>query len=99
MSGPRIVRPEDVLSDEENTGMLNGLAVRKGSVAAFIANVKVLESLAPTDPGYPAVEAQLRALAPAVRAVGVLDVFAPRSATIAAIVGEGRLSENSAAGS
>jgi hypothetical protein len=99
MSEPRIVRPEDVLSDEENTGMMNGLAVRKGSVAAFIANVKILESLAPTDPGYPEVEAQLRALAPAVRAVGVFDVFAPRSTTIAAIVGENRLSENSTAGS
>jgi hypothetical protein len=99
MAEPRIVRPEDVLSDEENTGMMNGLEVRKGSVAAFIANVKILESLAPTDPGYPEVEAQLRALAPAVRAVGVFDVLAPRSATLAAIVGEDRLSGNAAAGS
>jgi hypothetical protein len=99
MAEPRIVRPEDVLSDEENTGMMGGLEVRKGSVAAFIANVRILESLAPTDPGYPEVEAQLRALAPAVRAVGVLDVFAPRSATIAALVGEDRLSGNAAAGS
>jgi hypothetical protein len=30
----------------------------------------------------------LRALVPAVRAVGVLDVFAPRTAAIAALIGE-----------
>jgi hypothetical protein len=88
MSEPRIVRPEDVLSDDANTGMMDGLEVRKGSIAAFIANVRILESLAPGDPDYPAVEEQLHALAPAVRAVGVLEVFAPRSATIAAIIGE-----------
>jgi len=55
----------------------------QGSVAAFIANAKILESLAPTDALYAEVEAQLRALVPAVRAVGVLDVFAPRTAGIA----------------
>jgi hypothetical protein len=86
MSEPRAVRPEDVLADEVNSTTLNGTEVRKGSVAAFIANAKILESLAPTDPGYSAVEAQLRALVPALRAVGVLDVFAPRTAAIAALI-------------
>jgi len=88
MSEPRAVRPEDVLADEVNSATLNGTEVRKGSVAAFIANAKILESLAPTEPLYSEVEAQLRALVPAVRAVGVLDVFAPRTAAIAALIGE-----------
>jgi hypothetical protein len=65
-----------------------GTEVRKGTIAAFIANAKILESLAPTDPRYAEVAAQLRALTPAVRAVGVFDVLVPRTATIAAPVGE-----------
>jgi hypothetical protein len=88
MSESRVVRPEDVLADEVNSATLNGTEVRKGSVAAFIANAKILESLAPTDPLYSEVEAQLRDLVAAVRAVGVLDVFAPRTAAIAALIGE-----------
>jgi hypothetical protein len=82
------VRPEDVLADDVNSATLNGTEVRKGSVAAFIANAKILESLALTEPLCSEVEAQLRALVPAVRAVGVLDVFAPRTAAIAALIGE-----------
>jgi hypothetical protein len=82
------VRPEDVLADDVNSATLNGTEVRKGSVAAFIANAKILESLALTEPLYSEVEAQLRALVPAVRAVGVLDVFAPRTAAIAALIGD-----------
>jgi hypothetical protein len=88
MSDPRAVRPEDVLADDVDSATLNGTEVRKGSVAAFIANAKLLESLAPTDPLYSEVAAQLSALVPAVRAVGVLDVFAPRAAAIAALIGE-----------
>jgi hypothetical protein len=88
MSEPRAIRPEDVLADEVNSTTLNGAEVRKGTVAAFIANAKILESLAPTDPHYGEVEAQLRELVPAVRAVGVLDVFAPRTAAIAAVIGQ-----------
>jgi hypothetical protein len=88
MSAPRAVRPEDVLADEVNSATLNGTEVRKGSIAAFIVNAKILESLAPTDPVYSEVEAQLRALVPAVRAVGVLDVFAPRTAAVAALIGK-----------
>ncbi|MCU1695483.1 MAG: hypothetical protein JWR34_1546 [Mycobacterium sp.] len=82
------MRPEDVLADDVNSATLNGTEVRKGSVAAFIANAKILESLALTEPLYSEVEAQLRALVPAVRAVGVLDVFAPRTAAIAALIGD-----------
>jgi hypothetical protein len=77
-----------VLADDVDSATLKGTEVRKGSVAAFIANAKLLESLAPTDPLYSEVETQLRTLAPAVRAVGVLDVFAPRTAAIAALIGE-----------
>jgi hypothetical protein len=51
-----------------------------------VANVKLLEGLDPTDPGYQEVVDQLRALVPAVRAVGVFDVLAPRSPVLAGII-------------
>lgn len=88
MTGSPGVRPEDVLPDETNTVTMDDVTVRKGSVAAFVANVKLLEELPPGSPDRPAIEARMRALAPALRAVGVLDVFAPRSAAVAAILGE-----------
>lgn len=84
----RAVSAEDVLPDDQNAATVNGMAVRKGSVAAFIANAKLFESLAPSDPDYLAVQAQLRSLTPAVRAVGVFDVLQPRSTALAALIDE-----------
>jgi hypothetical protein len=86
MSGARAVRPEDVLPDEVDVGTMNGVSVRKGTIGAFVANVKLLDALDPTDPGYQEVVDQLRALVPAVRAVGVFDVLAPRSPVLAGII-------------
>jgi len=88
MSEARAVRPEDVLPDEVDVGTLNGVSVRKGSIGAFVANVKLLEGLDPSAPGYREVVDQLRALVPAVRAVGVFDVLALRSPVLAEIIAE-----------
>jgi len=88
MREARAVRPEDVLPDELDVGTMNGVSVRKGSIGAFVANVKLLDGLDPTDQGYQEVVDQLRALIPAVRAVGVFDVLAPRSPMLAEIIAE-----------
>ena len=85
------VRPEDVLSNAENTASVGGVTVRKGTVAAFIANAKLLDDMPADDPRTDVIEAELRALAPAVRAVGLLDVFAPRSPRITDILAAGTL--------
>ena len=82
----KAVRPEDVLPDDVSRRVMNGVAVRKGSVAAFVANVKALEALESTTPEYAEVAAQLQALAPAAAAVGLFDVFELRSAEIAKLV-------------
>lgn len=82
------IRPEDVLADGVETTTVDGLDVRKGTVAAFVANANKLAQLAPGDSGRDALEDQLRALAPALRAVGLLEVFAPRSPVIAAILAQ-----------
>jgi hypothetical protein len=91
MSDTTPIRPEDVLADGVEATTIGGLDVRKGTVAAFVANAKKLALLAPDDVGREPLERQIRALAPALRAVGLLDVFAPRSPDIAAILGHDRV--------
>ena len=86
MSETTPIRPEDVLADGVEATTFGGLDVRKGTVAAFVANAKKLALLGPDDVGRQPLERQLRDLAPALRAVGLLEVFAPRSADIAAIL-------------
>lgn len=65
------VRPEDILSDKDNTVSINGLNVRKGTIAAFLANVDILEN-----PQLPLEQKQaalsiMQELAPAVVAIGL----------------------------
>ena len=86
MSDTTPICPEDVLADGVEVTTVDGLDVRKGTVAAFVANAKKLALLEPDDVSREPLERQLRALAPALRAVGLLDVFAPRSADIAALL-------------
>jgi hypothetical protein len=38
------IRPEDILSDTQNIADFNGLSVRKGSIAAFLKNIDLLEN-------------------------------------------------------
>jgi len=71
------IRPEDVLPGDH--AELHGITVRKGSVAAFVANAKLLDVLPRGSDERAQTLAHLRALAPAVAAVGLLDVFQPRS--------------------
>jgi hypothetical protein len=85
MSNP--VRPEDLLPTGVDSGVINGVEVRKGSVAAFVANAKRLNELEPTSQEYVEVLTQLQQLVPALRAVGVFDVFTPRSPALAEIIG------------
>ena len=82
------IRPEDVLPDGEDNAAFGDVSARKGTVAALIANAKALNELADGTPERDAVLAQLRTLAPGLRAVGVLDVFIPRSPEIAVLLAE-----------
>jgi hypothetical protein len=83
----RIVRPEDAIPDNANAYVTNGgVQVRKGTVAAFMENARDLSTLTPGTPDHDAVAAQLRALAPAMAAAGVFDIFEVRSAVIREII-------------
>ncbi|MEU5438328.1 hypothetical protein AB0G73_33940 [Streptomyces sp. NPDC020719] len=82
------VRPEDVLPEGIDSTAINGLTVRKGSVAAFVANALRLEDLTEGTPEHTAVVTQMRELAPALRTIGLLDVFEPRSPAVERILAE-----------
>lgn len=65
------VRPEDVLPDGVDSTVINGKTVRKGTIAAFLANADILEN--PTADGKQKQEALniMKELAPAVVAIGL----------------------------
>ncbi len=80
------MRPEDVLPDQVDDMVADGLPVRKGSVAAFLANARVLG-----DADAPAAEREqarldLIALVPAMVALHVFEVFSIRDRSVAALV-------------
>ncbi|WP_409464849.1 hypothetical protein [Amycolatopsis sp. GA6-003] len=83
---PKPIRPEDVLPDGVDRTTLGGLDVRKGAVAAFVANVKQLEQAEPGGAEHEQIVDQLKQLVPTLRAVGVLDVFQPRSDAVAQLI-------------
>lgn len=82
------VRPEDLLPVGADTTAINGRTVRKGSVAAFVANAIRLDDLTEGAPEYEALITQMRELAPVLRTIGLLDVFEPRSPKVGRILSE-----------
>ncbi|KTD58144.1 hypothetical protein [Legionella shakespearei] len=65
------VRPEDILPDGDDTTTIQGKLVRKGSVAAFLANINIFESLDSSEPQKQAALEMIKTLAPTVIAVGL----------------------------
>jgi hypothetical protein len=80
------VTPADVLPDGVEGGDFNGTYVRKGTVAAFIANVKMLDDLQRGSAEYEAVAGHIRSMKPALEAAGVFDVFRIRDLAVAEIL-------------
>ncbi len=80
------MRPEDVLPDGVNEVQLGEVNVRKGSVAAFMANARVLSDPAAPEEARAEAERHLVALLPALRALGVFDVFEIRNEALRALV-------------
>ena len=84
---PSPVRPEDVLPENQNSAEINGAVVRKGTVAAFLANVVTLSALPPDSPDREPIIEQLRRSAQALRQIGLFEVFELRSRELAELIG------------
>ncbi|QCP52554.1 hypothetical protein FAZ95_25675 [Trinickia violacea] len=82
------MRAEDMLPDDKNAGEFNGVVVRKGSVGAFLANAKTLADPQVSDEARALAERDMVELLPALRALGVFDVFEIRDATLRALVND-----------
>ncbi|MDQ0035255.1 hypothetical protein J2W30_003020 [Variovorax boronicumulans] len=73
------MQAQDVLPDGQDFVLRNGLQLRKGSVAAFLANAQLLQDPNATAETKQAAERDLIALLPALEALGLFDVFELRS--------------------
>ena len=82
------MRAQDLLPDHINGGDFKGVAVRKGTVGAFLHNAR--SYLAPnTPPDDRAVaEAHMAEALPAMRALGIFDVFAIKDEGLRAFVAQ-----------
>jgi hypothetical protein len=80
------MRAENLFPDGLDSVEVNGVSVRKGSIAAFIYNALTLDRLDAGAEGYDQAAEAIRELTPALQAVRVFDVFALRSERVAQIV-------------
>jgi len=80
------MRAEDILPGHQNQVDLDGVTIRKGSVGAFLANARVW-----CDPAAGAAQKEsagrdIIELLPALRALGLFDVFAVRDSALRRLV-------------
>ncbi|MGB2721379.1 MAG: hypothetical protein WBG53_25395 [Rhodococcus sp. (in: high G+C Gram-positive bacteria)] len=80
------IRPEDVLPDGAERASFDGLEIRKGTVAAFVANARALDDAEQGTETHRELLAALGNLAPQLAAIGLLEVFEPRNPQIAELV-------------
>jgi hypothetical protein len=80
------MRPEEILPDDVNEVSLDGVRVRKGSVAAFLANARIVVDAASTDEARRTAEAHIADLVPSLVALHLFDVFDVRDPRIRALV-------------
>lgn len=78
--------PQDLLADGVEGTVVNGTYIRKGSIAAFIQNVKMLQDTPSGTPQYHAIAEQIRTVKPALDALDMFDVFELRDRRVCDIL-------------
>ena len=68
-----LIKPSDVLADAQNETTINNIKVRKGTIAALIQNIQVLESNTLDETQKISLLEGINALIPAVVAIGLND--------------------------
>jgi hypothetical protein len=66
-----LVRPEDILPDGVDNTTINGKMIRKGTIAAFLANADILENKNTTKQQRQEAINMMKQLAPAVVSIGL----------------------------
>lgn len=80
------MRAEDLLPDDTNQTERDGVAIRKGTVGAFLVNAKVWCDPAAEPLQRVAAERDILAAMPALRALGLFEVLAIRDAALQRLV-------------
>lgn len=80
------MRARDILPDDVNEVEAQGLRVRKGSVAAFLASARALQGAALSPEQMGAAITDLLDLVPALRALGLFEIFEVRDPALRRIV-------------
>lgn len=68
------MRPEDILPDQESFMNQGGIPLRKGSVAAFMANIRILQN-ADALSEHATAKAHMLELLPTLQALGFFELF------------------------
>lgn len=76
------MRAEQVLPDHVDQVELRGLTIRKGTVAAFLANARVWSDPATIAAAHAEAEADMADALPVLRALGLFDVFEIRDVSL-----------------
>ena len=80
------MRAEDILPDDINHGRFDGVVIRKGTVAAFLANAKTLSRADATPADRTAAQRDIAESLPALRALGLFDLLTIRDDALRAWV-------------
>lgn len=78
----RAIRPEDVLPDAIDHTEIEGLAVRKGTVAAFLQNAMRWSDPGTDDGLREELSREMAGSLPSLRALGIFEVFEVRDARL-----------------
>lgn len=71
MKKSNTIKPEDILPDGVDHTFMDGRLVRKGTIAAFIANIEIIEDVNSSDLQQQNAFAMLKTLAKDVVAIGL----------------------------
>lgn len=80
------MRPHDILPDGADTAVLGGAIVRKGSVAAFLANARTLADPRADAAAREQAQRDIREVLPALRAIGLFEAMQIRDPRLRAWV-------------
>ena len=82
------MRADQVLPDDVNHGQFNGLTIRKGTVAAFLANARAWTRADAGAHDRAQAQAQIAEDVPALRALGLFEVLEIRDERLRALIDE-----------
>jgi hypothetical protein len=84
---PEPVLPEHLLPDDKSFAEMNGITIRKGTMGAFLANLRILSDMPSDAPDREAIVEQVRQALPTMRENGLFELFILRSSELAETIG------------